>query len=194
MAKKRRVFKRRVPIFNYRKLFIIATEGVKTEPAYFGMFNNQKTMIRVKLLPSKHRTSPPQVLKRAKDYVTQERMKKGDEVWLVIDRDQWTEDQLADVFMGCRIFDFNLAVSNPKFEYWLLLHFEDGNDVNSSRDCSHRLRKHLPNYDKVNLEISKIAPGIADAIQRASAKDFPPCERWPETNSSTVYRLVQKLN
>jgi len=31
-----------------------------------------------------------------------------------------------------------LAVSNPCFEYWLLLHFADGNDIASHRTAPHR--------------------------------------------------------
>ena len=85
-------------------------------------------------------------------------------------------------------------MSNPKFEYRLLLHFEDGNDINGSRDCTQRLQKYLPNYDKTGFDTKKIEPGIPDAVKRASAKDNPRCKTWPKTNGSTVYRLVEKLN
>lgn len=193
MAKKRRRFDRRPPQLDYRKLFLIATEGKETEKLYFEMFSSQHATIRVKLLPSKHRTSPPQVLDRAKSYVENERLRKGDEIWLVIDRDQWTIDQLEAVFAGCQILGFHLAVSNPKFEYWLLLHFEDGGGVNSSRACSEKLRNHLPDYHKGHLEVYKIAPRIPDAIRRAEEKNRPPCNKWPHSNGSTVYLLVDKL-
>ena len=110
-----------------------------------------------------------------------------------MDRDQWTDEQLEGVLLGCRASTFNLAVSNPQFEYWLLLHFEDGSGVSSSRDCTQRLMRYLPNFDKGHLEIQKLEPGIPDAIHRAEAKDTPPCEDWPKTNGSTVYRLVKSL-
>lgn len=51
---KRRQFRRRKPKLDYRKLFVIAMEGRKTEPEYFGLFNSKVATIRLKLLPSKH--------------------------------------------------------------------------------------------------------------------------------------------
>ena len=194
MSKGRRTFRRRPPFLPYRKLFLIATEGARTEPIYFGMFNSPRATIHVKLLPAKkHDSSPPQVLKRAEGFVKEKGLGKKDEVWLVMDRDQWTDEQLEGVFLGCRAPAFNLAVSNPQFEYWLLLHFEDGTGVSGSRDCSQRLMRHLPNFKKDNLETQKVEPGIPDAIQRAEAKDTPACKDWPRTNGSTVYRLVKRL-
>jgi len=194
MVMGRRTFRRRPPFLPYRKLFLIATEGAKTEPIYFGIFNSPQTTIHVKLLPArKHDSSPPQVLKRAKEFVKEKGVGKKDEVWLVMDRDQWTDEQLEGVFIGCRASAFNLAVSNPQFEYWLLLHFEDGSGVSGSRDCTQRLMRYLPNFDKGHLEIQKVEPGIPNAIHRAEAKDTPPCEDWPKTNGSTVYRLVKSL-
>ncbi len=194
MAMGRRTFRRRPPFLPYRKLFLIATEGAKTEPIYFGIFNSPQATIHVKLLPArKHDSSPPQVLKRAKEFVKEKGVGKKDEVWLVMDRDQWTDEQLEGVFIGCRASAFNLAVSNPQFEYWLLLHFEDGSGVSGSNDCTRRLMRHLPNFEKGHLEIQKVEPGIPDAIHRAEAKDTPPCEDWPKTNGSTVYRLVKSL-
>ncbi|MBL7205677.1 MAG: RloB domain-containing protein [Desulfobacteraceae bacterium] len=194
MPRRRRPFKRRAPFLSYRKLFLIATEGARTEPFYFDMFNSPQATIHVKLLPAKkHDTSPPQVLKRAEEFVKEKGLGRKDEVWLVMDRDQWTDEQLHGVCFGCRISAFNLAVSNPQFEYWLLLHFEDGSGVSGSRECTQRLMRYLPHFNKAHLEVQKVKPGISDAIYRAEAKDTPPCEDWPKTNGSTVYRLVKKL-
>ena len=190
---KRRSFSRPKPVRRYRKLYLIATEGRKTEMLYFAMFNSQEATIHIQILPSKYKTSPPQVLNRAKKYVKQEQLKKNDEIWIVIDRDSWEREQLEEVFEGCQKFKYNLAVSNPLFEYWLLLHFENGKGIKSSKECSLRLQKFLPHFEKGRLEITKIIPRIQNAIQHAEAKDKPPCQKWPDSNGSTVYRLVKKL-
>jgi len=161
MPKGRRTFRRRPPFRSYRKLFLIATEGARTEPIYFGMFDSLHATIHIKPLPAKkHDSSPPQVLKRAEEFVKEKGLGKKDEVWLVMDRDQWTAEQLDRVFFGCRASAFNLAVTNPKFEYWLLLHFEDGTGVSGSRDCSQRLMRYLPNFEKGHLEIQKVQSHI----------------------------------
>lgn len=89
-------------------------------------------MIRVLCLKSGRESSPPQVLKRMRDYLQKERLKSTDEAWLVVDKDQWTNPQLAELHAWAgQSQNYGFAVSNPMFEYWLLLHFEDGKGLNS---------------------------------------------------------------
>jgi hypothetical protein len=175
---------------------VIAVEGAKTEPQYFAIFNGQQSVIRVNCLKGSHDSSPPQVLKRMETYLMGEELRSSDEAWLVVDKDQWSDEQLAQLHAWSRARDkYSFALSNPSFEYWLLLHFEEGNDIASSRDCIDRLRRYLPNYDK-GIGVSMIArQGIANAIQRARLRDNPPCADWPRVlGGTTVYRLVEKLH
>jgi len=90
--------------------------------------------------------------------------------------------------------NYGFALSNPKFEYWLLLHFEDGTGVNSSRDCTDRLKRWMPDYDKA-IDTRKISQAqIDDAIRRARQRDHPPCEDWPKNlGQTTVYRLIENI-
>jgi len=109
MSKKRRQFKRPLGQKSYRKLFLIAVEGAKTEPQYFAMFNNQQSVIRIHCLKGAH-SSPLYVLKRMVNYLKREDLRKTDEAWLVIDKDQWTDDQLLvfmlkNVLANCKICD-----------------------------------------------------------------------------------------
>lgn len=144
---RRRKFQRPLGQRRYRKLFVIAVEGAKTEPQYFAIFNNQQSVIRVNCLKGKRDSSPPQVLRRMEDHLKKEALKKSDEAWLVVDK--WTNEQLAQLNGWSQAADnYGFALSNPKFEYWLLLHFEDGTGIASSQDCSDRLKRHLPDYDK----------------------------------------------
>ena len=85
-------------------------------------------------------------------------------------------------------------VSNPKFEYWLLLHFKDASGVTSSMDCSEKLRRHLPDYDKGIRPQQITKEQIGAAIKSAQTRDNPPCKDWPSTYGTTVYRLVGKIN
>lgn len=117
-----------------------------------------------------------------------------DEAWLVVDRDQWTEEQLNELYDWAKSGkDRGFALSNPKFEYWLLLHFEDGNNIKSAQDCSNRLRRFLPDYDK-KVDSHKITPESIDkAISRAKKRDDPPVD-WPrDPGGTTVYRLVENI-
>ena len=195
MPPNRRRYRRSIGKRRYRKLFILATEGAKTEPQYFVILNNQNLVIHVDCIKSKDRSSPLQVLKRMKDRLKQETLKNSDEAWLVVDKDQWTDEQLAQLHTWSQDADnYGFALSNPKFEYWLLLHFEDGTNIGSASECSARLKNHLPGYDK-NLDVRKITSDMIEkAIRRAKVRDKPPCEDWPRTSgSTTVYRLVENI-
>lgn len=179
---------------SYKKLFIIAAEGANSEPQYFAIFN-WDSIIKVKCPKSRNQSSPSHVLKRMKQYLTQEGFnEKTDEAWLVIDKDQWTDKQLAELYQWSKKQEnYGFALSNPKFEYWLLLHFEEGESVSGPSDCSSRLRKHLPGYDK-NVDSRKFTPQhIHNAIERAKNRDNPPCVDWPRTIGTTVYKLVENI-
>ena len=89
--------------------------------------------------------------------------------------------------------NYGFALSNPKFEYWLLLHFDDGDAITSSRTCSDRLRRHLPDYDK-GVAANKITREMVEAaIRRASQRDNNNDSGWPVTTGTTVYRLVRHI-
>ncbi len=178
----------------YRKMFVIAVEGKKTEQDYFHILNSQNSVIHIHCIKSSNQSSPSHVLKRMDNYLKQQSLRKTDEAWLVIDRDMWSETQLSELYRWSqRQTNYGLALSNPKFEFWLLLHFEDGNGIATPRECSTRLEKYLPNYQKA-ININNITvERIDNAIKRAIKKDKPPCVDWPRNPGTTVYRLVEKI-
>ena len=128
-------------------------------------------------------------------------MKKTDEVWLIVDKDQWTDEQLNELFQWVQAdagkgAKRNLALSNPSFEYWLLLHFDEGNNISGNKQCIQRLRQYWPEYKKgTDLhKHTKLAENIALAVERARKRDTHPSTAWPRNpGSTTVYRLVEKL-
>ncbi|MDP8246731.1 MAG: RloB family protein [Candidatus Tritonobacter lacicola] len=195
MVSARRKFRRRRGKRRYRKMYIIATEGAKSEPQYFDLFNSKNATIHIKCLKNRgHGRDPVKVLKELKQYINDEGIRAGDEAWAVVDRDQWTDEQLNELHQWRQSAEnYGLAVSNPKFEYWLLLHFEEGSGVTSSRACTDRLLRYLPHYEKGHIEVDKLLLGIQSAITRAKQKDHPPCTDWPRNTGTTVYRLVEKL-
>ena len=81
-------------------------------------------------------------------------------------------------------------MSNPKFEYWLLLHFEEGNDIANAREVDGRLRRQLPHYDKHLSGRDFTEPRITEAVARAERRDRPPTATWPHSVGTTVYRII----
>ena len=194
MGIKRRRFYRPSGTLRYKKLFIIATEGVKTEPEYFAAIQIEQSVIQIRCLKSKTKSAPLQVLKRMQDHIKEEGLKDSDEAWLVADRDCWDEKQIKQMYDWAQQKEnYGFALSNPKFEYWLLLHFDDGDAITSSRTCSDRLRRHLPDYDK-GVAANKITREMVEtAIRRASQRDNNNDSGWPVTTGTTVYRLVRHI-
>lgn len=128
-------------------------------------------------------------------FLKSQHLGKNDEAWLVIDTDAWEQAHILELYEWSKASkNRGIAVSNPKFEYWLLLHFEEGVGIASTRDCSTRLLRHLRDYEKM-INMRDFTPGrIKDAARRASDRDTPPCPDWPRhIGNTTVYRLVRKL-
>ena len=183
--------KRQMANRNYRRLFLISCEGSVTEPMYFRRFNS--STIHVECLYENGKSSPAQVLSRLKSKADKTRLQTGDQLWAVMDRDDWPAAELDKVAAWAsepsRIRR-GFALSNPKFEYWLLLHFEDGAVHTTARACVDALRVYLPTYDK-HLDNSCITPEMIHlAITRAGDVTAP----WPtEPGHTTVPKLVNEL-
>lgn len=69
-----------------------------------------------------------------------------DEVWCVFDVDE--HPHLHDARQQARDNGIDLAVSNPCFELWALLHFQDHTAHIERADARRRLKRHLPGYEK----------------------------------------------
>jgi hypothetical protein len=176
MGKSRRRYSRTTGIKRYRKLFVLSLEGSKTEPAYFETLNRltETSVVHIRCLKKKTASSPKDVLKAMKKHIQDEGLSDRDEAWLVIDRDSWPDTQIKELFTWSQTAEnYNLAVSNPKFEIWLLYHFESPRNTPRANSVEKKLCKHIPDYKKSfdSKHISR--EGIACAIKEAKRRDKP---------------------
>ncbi len=188
MPSGRRRFRRSLGERRYRKLYVIATEGDKTEPQYFAIFRDPESVIRLKCLKAGRSSAPAHVLKRMEEHLKKERLRSTDEAWLVVDKDPWTVEQLEQLHRRAEQRpNYGFALINPKFESWLLLHCEDG----GAHDLLPRLRRHLPEYDKGIRSSQFTEQRIREAVERAKRRDHHSGADWPRSDGTTVYRLVE---
>jgi hypothetical protein len=145
-------------------------------------------------LKNRKNLSPKEALLRVREHVRKESLKKADEAWVVVDKDSWKEEHLDELHKWAQSrSNYGFALSNPKFEYWLLLHFDDAKGVATSEQCDRKLAKHLPGYNK-HVDGQKFThERIEAAIERAKKRDIPPCVDWPRNTGTTVYKLVEKI-
>jgi len=176
------------------KLFIVATEGKETEKQYFRMFNSTRIKVEILATTEDGKSSPEYVLERLDKCNKQYDLNEDDMLWLVSDVDRWGDKKLSDVCSQGRQRGYNLAISNPCFEVWLTLHFEDINS--EDRTCDNfkaRLRTILGSYNGSNLNISAYKPNTKDAVNRAKNLHPSSQQDWPPTLGTHVYRLVEIL-
>lgn len=115
-----------------------------------------------------------------------------DEIWCVFDRDD--HERFQDACTMARDNGLRLAVSNPCFELWLLLHFRDSPGAQHRDQVARALRECLRGYRK-HLDFAAVAAGVDDAVGRARRLDED-AERMgePGHNPTTgVYLLVQSI-
>ena len=195
MARKRRPSRRRKGNRRFRKRFVIAAEGTRTELEYFDIVEQWVDGVHLQLVPGSHSTNAPEaVLRRLRRGLDRRSLSGTDEAWVVVDRNGWEEADLVKLHKWSLAGDrCGLAVSNPNFEYWLLLHFEDGGDAATATRCRERLKRYLRNYDKRVPSGAIGLDQVGQAVARAKTRDNPPCRDWPRVAGSTVYRLVERI-
>jgi hypothetical protein len=193
-------------------LIIIATEGTHTEPTYFRDMTSSRyfynSRIHVEVLEREGTASAPEyVMKMLDQFCDRYQYEEGlDELWLVVDTDRWGDKKLADVATKCLQKGYEMAVSNPCFELWLLLHLKslreyspeilDEFRANSRIGNRTRLASELVNllgeFSKSSLKTEYFLPHVEDAIARARALDNPEL-RWPNDLGTRVYLLAEKI-
>jgi len=194
------------------RLIIIATEGTHTEKKYFEdmvtqYYHNPRVHVQV-LERLTSASSPEHVLKVLNSFEKEYLLGKDDELWMVIDLDRWHNRELGSVAAQCKQKDYRLAVSNPCFELWLLLHVKSPDDytdvelqelaenkhVSEKRTRLEReLLDKLGSYNKSNPDTSKFLPFVDIAIERARALDPHPEHRWPNGLGTRVYLLAETI-
>lgn len=214
MAEKR-IFRPRNRLSGTRdaKLIVIAAEGSQTERIYFNDLASPQyyynPRIHVEVLANLTTASAPEKIITLLDQFRREyRLKKGyDELWLVLDMDRWKEVKISSIAQSCQQKNYDLAISNPCFELWLLLHiksldeyepkilveFRENKKQHNRTRLEQELLALLGSYNKSNPDTSKFLPHIHTAIQRARELDKVPEHRWPNDLGSRVYILAEKI-
>lgn len=177
-------------------------EGRETEPRYFRALRVAFRIhgLRVEVVPGAERSSAPgRILKTAKQHekALDLDLAGGDETWCVFDTEQErTHPDLQAVMQDAHRDRMRLAISNPAFEYWYLLHYEcTDRPFADATEVVDRLRRHLPQYTKAMnafdcvKDQTQAALANAEMLRRRSDSDWARCPN-PSTG---VDRLVLRL-
>lgn len=216
MRNRNSLIRERCEAYRDARLIVIASEGKDTERIYFKTLAKEYTNPRVHVHilerseSEQNNSSPEHVLKQLNDYKEQYALEADDELWLVVDRDRWTEAMLSLVAMECAQDDYmHMALSNPCIEFWLLLHLVDVSSLtleeqtqwlenrrrskNSDPYLKERLRQEMGSYHESDYDAQMLITYVETAIERARALDKNIADRWPQTLGTRVYLLAERV-
>ncbi|NNN21700.1 MAG: RloB domain-containing protein [Acidimicrobiales bacterium] len=120
-----------------------------------------------------------------------------DEIWCVFDL-EWPTNHpdLNDSGERARQAGIKVAISNPCFELWLILHFQDHYGFLLSADVI-SLRRQLDGLTGKGLDPSIYMPSILNAVNRASELNSHHLQNdtaFPHNNpSSGMYQLLRSV-
>lgn len=182
---------------------LIVCEGEKTEPQYFreACDHYQLSNANIEVMPGEG-NDPVSVVGTARARQNHEKKlgEKYDQIFCVFDRDE--HPNYPQACRQAKTAKFTCAVSNPCFEYWLLLHFSDSRapyartgDRTAAQNCERELKKHRPDYAKGQKGLfGQLLPRLPEAKVRAE-RIWADAQRTGEENPSTrVYQLVDYLH
>ena len=209
--KPRRV-KRGRPRRSGKPRILILCEGTRTEPNYFEGLKKSKSLTSVvvrTLRPGQ--VGPTGLLKRVREELKED--SGWDEVYCVLDHDgreakiKPLEKGLAAIGHKTDSCDIKMIVSNPCFEFWLLMHFEitdrpfsAGARGTECEDVIRRLERHLKGYEKNDSQVfEKCREHIHTALDnterlRRTTRSLPESPAAPQTQVEALIRRLLKLS
>lgn len=201
MPRKRRPLDRDAGVVRDASLIVVASEDKYAVESYFRRFRTKRVQFVV--LPTEDsRSSPKDVMDRLDRYRKTEATEENDQFWVCIDSDHWIEDghirNLVDVLRQCRQKGYDVAISHPCIELWLLLHFADYTPaaVDMSVSCNDviaQLKAVVGGYCKRNCDRLVITTSqVYEAVHRAKALDTSD-DDLPDSPTTRVYRIVEVL-
>lgn len=196
MPKKQRKDLRRKPATReYRRVCWISAEG-KTERDYFSMeaFKRSPYAIRFPKDIHPNRRNPAAVLKRFQKMLKDEDFRKGDVAWLVVDVDSYDASELKQLVDWERESPrHHVAISNPKFELFLVLHFGSASGCTTPNAVDAELKKHMGQYKKrIDPRQFSLAE-ILKACERAEVRRRGCAGPVPAAGATDAHLLVRCL-
>ena len=192
--------KRKTNTRTRRSRFIIVHEGKETEKEYV---RHIKTILgiekkcHIETHHAKHTSIESMIEKMTQ---LQDSPEQDDQLWIILDRDE--NNHVPAQFGDLRIWEQarennRVALSNPRFEYWLLLHVMPYPSAHKSREDSYVVEK-IPGYTK-NLSRCKQVfslDAIRKAVERAAQQGYPTCQNIEKAGSGMgeLVKLFMAVN
>ncbi|WP_267246606.1 RloB family protein [Streptomyces sp. PR69] len=182
-----------------KRRLLVVCGGARTEKDYFEALKDKYRNSAVTVKVRTDTRSPLHVVETAAE-LFESGNDDFDECWAVFDVDEFDRSANANISSNltqginvARRRNVHLAISNPCFEYWLLLHFCDhAGHLQDYKAVREKMKPHVPHYDKSGIKISDYLNGVHAAIDRARKRDEK--QQPPGNNPNTaVWRIAVQM-
>jgi RloB-like protein len=167
-----------------RRRLLVVAEGTNTEVQYMqGLTQHLKTTgVSVRPVTTKGRGRDPlSVLKAAESLAREaESVDPYEEIWLVVDVDEHAT--LSECLRQAKKKDIPVVISNPRFEIWLLWHFQASTKFHTKNTLRDALRPY--GQDAKNLTPDFPFNAYIDASVRARGTTTGPSAVGDNPSSS----------
>ncbi len=192
---------RRAAFRDPKPVILVVTEGKVTEPEYLRGFQSACRNPRVTIRVAPEHGVPKTLVELAKQYkevAKAEACRERDDnlaydaVWCVFDIDN--HPRVGEAKVMARDNGIRLAISNPCFELWLLLHFRDNPGMKDRSRVKAMLAKYVSEYDK-HVEYAAYSAGYEHAVKRAERMDQA-ADRARDSGrnpTTSVYQLTELI-
>lgn len=191
-------FNRKQNLRPLRRNMHFITEGEATERAYLTIVWKQ-LKLRERYTPRFHHRHPdiPSLINMALKVEENRKFstKQGDEIWIILDHDE--KSHVAEQFQKLGEWEKayphrHVAISSPRFEYWLLWHVEE-NPRKAHSLSDDYVQSRIPNFKNLPPGTTVITEvGIRAAMNRANASPAPCCVN-PGVLGSGLGHLIERL-
>lgn len=178
-----------------RKVYIVC-EG-KTEQNYFTGLRTRNSGVEIIPVYGKC-TDPKSIIDFAQEKMNNKwsiDLDEGDGVWCAFDVDENTNQALTEAKAKAK--DIQIALSNPCFELWLLLHYKTILSQISREEALQELKKFIKYYDKgknispLLAEKTPIAITNAKRLNQIHYKNKVSLIGRESNPSTQVFKLVE---
>lgn len=196
-----RSFKREQPNKD-AKLFIVVCEGEKRESDYFNYFSELDSRVNVEVVRpvTGDNNSPTGLYEKISVLIDgndgnepKYSLDSQDEVWFVIDTDEWGNkiNELQNLVTPRA--NFYIAQSNPCFELWLLYHFTHQRPEDKDMVSPTSMKQYLHGKFPGGFDSKKHPIFITDAIKNSKHNYSTDGNGQPQLGATRVFLLAENI-
>lgn len=182
---------------------VIYAEGEKTERDYFEEMRRafRSAVVNIEIIeaagvPLTIARKATQAARSARRRNRGQSYARQDEFWAVFDRDNHLD--VPNAISSCKAANVRVAFSDPCFELWLILHFQDFDRPDDHHGVQRHLEDICDDYDRTKrktTDCSRLMKLVVEAEERAERQLRRRRDEGdpPSRPFTTVYELTRRI-